>query len=260
MCIYICTASNVPTCCVRARERVRLRSGAHTSTPAHASAFCRLRPRVARLAGVPVGVGVQREHRRVEHRVCVGHGRGMRRLSGPGGARPRAGRARRVVGAKRAVVRGGIAGYIYNIHTHICAAAHRRCTLACVCADVWAHARAGVHVCRYCCAYESRVLCMYLCVCMHYTYIYIYIYIYIHMYTCVHRTDVCIDICVLVREMGRWACMWLHRLARTHTCDCARRRCGRRHHVHTWVRTPGYIANAHVMYEYKYLSMQCPGM
>ncbi len=34
---------------------------------------------------------------------------------------------------------------------------------------------------------------------------------------------------------------------------CARRRCGRRHHVRAWVRPPVYIANAHGMYEYKYL-------
>ena len=38
-----------------------------------------------RRAGVPVGVGVQRKHRRVEHRARRHDGRGMRR-SGPGGA------------------------------------------------------------------------------------------------------------------------------------------------------------------------------
>ncbi len=77
--------THAPTCCVRARARacVRVRLGAHASAPTHASAFRRRGPRVARLAGVPLGVGVQREHRRVEHRVCVEHGRGMRRLFGP---------------------------------------------------------------------------------------------------------------------------------------------------------------------------------
>ena len=41
-------------------------------------------PRVARRAGVLVGDGVQREHRRVEHRLSVDHCLGMRRLFGPG--------------------------------------------------------------------------------------------------------------------------------------------------------------------------------
>jgi hypothetical protein len=45
-----------------------------------------------------------------------------------------------------------------------------------------------------------------------------------------------------------WACMRLHRLECTRACDCARRRCGRRHHVRAWVRPPVYIVNAHVMY------------
>ncbi len=56
--------------CARARARVRVRSGAHASAPTHASAFGRRGPRVARRAGVPVGVGVQREHRRVECTTC----------------------------------------------------------------------------------------------------------------------------------------------------------------------------------------------
>jgi hypothetical protein len=36
------------------------------------------------------------------------------------------------------------------------------------------------------------------------------------------------------------------RLPCARACDCARRRCGRCHHVRAWVRLPGYIANAHV--------------
>ncbi len=73
----------------------RVRSGAHASAPTHASAFRRRGPRVARGAGVRVGVGVQREHRRVEHCACHLVVCGMRRLSGPGGAPLQAGRARR---------------------------------------------------------------------------------------------------------------------------------------------------------------------
>jgi hypothetical protein len=80
-----------------ARARVRVRFGAHASAPTHARAFRRRGPRVARLAGVRLCVGVQREHRRVEHRRGHHVGRGMRRLSGPGGLPPQAGRARRVV-------------------------------------------------------------------------------------------------------------------------------------------------------------------
>jgi hypothetical protein len=63
---------------------------------------------------------------------------------------------------------------------------------------------------------------------------------------------------VCLCERWVWACMWLHRLARA--CACARRRCGRRHHVRAWVRPPVYIANAHVMYNiYVYISMQKSG-
>ncbi len=75
--------TRAPTFCVRARARVRVRLGSHASAPTRASAFRRRGPRVARLAGVPLGIGVQREHRRLEHRrghrlvLC------MRRLFGP---------------------------------------------------------------------------------------------------------------------------------------------------------------------------------
>jgi surface protein len=57
-----------------------------------------------------------------------------------------------VVGVARAVERGG----------------DRRCARAGVCADVRARACAGVHVCRYSCAYERRDVCMY---------VYIYVFI-----------------------------------------------------------------------------------
>jgi hypothetical protein len=73
------------------------------SAPTRASAFRRRGPRLARLAGVLLGVGVQRGQRRVEHRGRHHVGLGMRRLFGPGGAPPRAGRARLVFTAARAV-------------------------------------------------------------------------------------------------------------------------------------------------------------
>jgi hypothetical protein len=84
-------AADARTCCVRVRTCVRVRLGARASAPKHASAFRRRGPRVARLAGVLPGVGVQREHRRVEHRRGHHVVRGMRRLSGPGGTPPQAG-------------------------------------------------------------------------------------------------------------------------------------------------------------------------
>jgi hypothetical protein len=59
--------THAPMCCVRARVRVRL--GAHASVPTRASAFRRRGSRVARLAGVLLGVGVQRQHRRMEYRI-----------------------------------------------------------------------------------------------------------------------------------------------------------------------------------------------
>jgi hypothetical protein len=71
--------ADASTCCVRERVRVRVRFGAHASAPTHASAFRRRRPRAARLAGVQLGVGVQREHRRLEHRVGHHVAWGMRR-------------------------------------------------------------------------------------------------------------------------------------------------------------------------------------
>jgi hypothetical protein len=142
-------------------------------------------PRVARLVGVPFCDGVQRQHRRVEHRACHHVVLGMRRLFRPGRRATEAGGARRVVDAARAVVR--------RIHT-------RRSARACVCVDAWALACAGVPMRRYSCTYKRRDVCIYLCVCIYYVCI-------IHVY---------IGIFVLVREMG----MGVHAAAspRTHTC------------------------------------------
>ena len=123
-----------------ARACARVRSGAHTSAPAHASAFRRRGPRAARLAGVPVCVGVQREHRRVEHRVDNLVVLCMRRLFGPGGAPPQAGRARRVVGA------------------------HVR---APTCVGIAARTKDGIYVCMYTYMY----IYVSISICMHYTYI-----------------------------------------------------------------------------------------
>ena len=52
--------------CVHARVRVGL--GAPATAPNRASPFRRRGPRAARLAGVLLGVRIQREYRRVEHR------------------------------------------------------------------------------------------------------------------------------------------------------------------------------------------------
>jgi hypothetical protein len=68
-----------------------------------------------RRAGVLLGVCVQREHRRVEHRVCVEHAFGMDR-SRPGGAHY-GGRARPGFDAARPVVRGGTADARARAHT-----------------------------------------------------------------------------------------------------------------------------------------------
>ncbi len=82
----------------------------------HASAFRRRGPRVARLAGVLLGVVVQREHRRVEHRVGHNVGLCMRRLFGEAARQRKRDALGRVFDAARAVVRGG----------------DRRCARACV--------------------------------------------------------------------------------------------------------------------------------
>jgi hypothetical protein len=66
-----------------------------------------------RRAGVLVGVGVQREHRRVEHRACHHVAPGMRRLFGPGGAHY-GGRARPGFDAARPVVRGGFGAQAFS--------------------------------------------------------------------------------------------------------------------------------------------------
>ncbi len=127
--------THAPACCVRAHARVRVRLGAHASAPTHASAFRRRRPRAASA----------RRRSWVRRRSTRTSARGTPRVSSicpmyappfrPGRTPPPPGRARRVVDAARAVVRGGAAD-----------------ARACVCADMWAFACADVPVCRYSCA------------------------------------------------------------------------------------------------------------
>ncbi len=118
--------------CVLARVCVWV--WAHASAPNRASTFRRRGPRAVRLAGVFLSIGVQREHRRVEH--CGGdeHGPGMRCFR-PGGTPPR----QDALG--RSSMRRGR-----------CARRHRRRAHVCVRAHVQALACAGVHGCMYSCA------------------------------------------------------------------------------------------------------------
>ncbi len=83
--------------CVCARACVR--SGACVSAPNRASTFRRRGTRAARLAGVCIIVFVQREHRRVEHRVAHLVVLGMRRFRPA--ARHRSRGARSGLGAAR---------------------------------------------------------------------------------------------------------------------------------------------------------------
>ncbi len=92
-----------------ARTRVQART--RVSAPKRVSTFRQLGPRLARLAGVLRDVGVQREHRRVEHRRSVNHAGGMRRARLA--ARHRGERARSVFDASQPYVR------IYVLYIHI---------------------------------------------------------------------------------------------------------------------------------------------
>jgi hypothetical protein len=89
--------TDTPTCCAGAIvcARMRVCLGAQLFAPNCAIVFCRRGLRVARLAGVPVGGGVQRGHRRVEHRVGYLVVGGMCRFRPAARYRRRPGRARR---------------------------------------------------------------------------------------------------------------------------------------------------------------------
>jgi hypothetical protein len=118
-----------------------------------------------RLAGVPV-VGIQREHRRVEHRVTYLVVLCMRRLSGPGGARPQAGRARRVVDTAQAGVRSGAADARVCVRRHV-GTRMRGCP------------RVQVQLLVAETGYMYICTCMYISLCMHYTHTHIYIGTYV---------------------------------------------------------------------------------
>ena len=108
--------THAPTCCVRVRARVRMCDWARTHPRRHIQAPSAGVDRGwPRRAGVPVGVGVQCQHRRVEHRVGHRVVPGMRR-SWPGGAHY-GGRAWPFIDAARPVVRGGTADARARAHT-----------------------------------------------------------------------------------------------------------------------------------------------
>jgi hypothetical protein len=153
--------THAPTCCVCVRARVRVRLGARASVPTHASALPSASTAMARPAGVLVGVGVQREHRRVEHRGRHLVVLGMRRPFGPGGAPPQAGRARKVSDAARAVVRGGTADARARACAQTCAHAHARVS---TCVGIAARSKDRLYACMNIHAY----------IYMHYTYVHRY--------------------------------------------------------------------------------------
>jgi hypothetical protein len=170
--------THAPACCVRARACARVRSGAHASAPTHASAFPSAVDRGwPRRAGVLLRVGVQRQHRRVEHRGCYRLVRGMRRPFRPG--------RRATAGGTRSAGRRCGAGR--------CARRRRRCARACVCAQMQtcgnAHARMPTCVARAARTKDG----IYVCMC---SYVYIYIYMYLYLYAGIIHIDV--GICVLV--------------------------------------------------------------
>jgi hypothetical protein len=100
--------------CVRARARVCAWARPHPRRRVRALPAAAER-RINRLAGVLRGVGLQREHRQVEHRASHDDVRRMRR-SGP--ARTAADCARSVVDACAAVARGGAADVSARARAH----------------------------------------------------------------------------------------------------------------------------------------------
>jgi hypothetical protein len=122
-CVHVCICGCVCVCeCVFVRVRACVRvcvckcvlaHGAHTDAltcirTERASTFRRCGPRVVRRAGVPVGVSVRREHRRVERRTSDGLDQCMLRF------RPS---VRDLARTRSAGVRRGAA---MNTHPHIC--------------------------------------------------------------------------------------------------------------------------------------------
>ena len=149
---------------VRARVCVCDWAATHPA-PTHASAFRRRGPRVARLAGVPLGGGVQREHRRVEHRRSHHVARGMRRSFRPG-RRATAGGTRSVGSSMRRgpLCAAATADARARECAQTCGHAHAR---VCACVGIAARTKDGIYVCMYTCIY----IYVSISICMHYTYI-----------------------------------------------------------------------------------------
>jgi hypothetical protein len=117
-------------------SRVRVCLGAPASAPNRVRTFRRRRPRAARLAGVLLRLGVQREYRLVEHCSCHQIVQGMCHFRPA--ARHHGGRARPVFDAA------------LPMRARCCARTH-----------VWALGRAGVNVCTYSCASVRWNISMY---------------------------------------------------------------------------------------------------
>jgi hypothetical protein len=144
------TRAHVLRPCARARVCVCDRAPTHPA-PTHASAFRPRGPYVARLggglAGVRLCVGVQREHRRVEHRVGHHVVRGMRRLFGPGGAPPQAGRAPAGCSMRRGpLCAAATADVLARVCAEPCGHAHARVS---PCAGIAARSKDGLYACVY---------------------------------------------------------------------------------------------------------------
>ncbi len=136
-----------------------------------------------RCAGVPLGVGVQRQHRRVEHRARHLVVRGMRR-SRPGGAHF-GGRARPGFGAARPVVRGGTADARARAHT---------CRHS-LCAGPWVWVRPRGGEVRYMYPNISIYICVCVCVLHACTYI-----IHFSVHVRIGRGYVCAHQCAMVMD------------------------------------------------------------
>jgi hypothetical protein len=133
--------------CARVRARVRVCDRAPTHPPRHV----RVRSvgvdrRWLRLAGVLLGVGVQRGHRRVEHRRGHHAVSGMRRFSGPAVRHCRRDALGRDVDVARAVVRGGAADACARVCAQTCGNAHARVP---PCVGISARSRDRLYACVF---------------------------------------------------------------------------------------------------------------
>jgi hypothetical protein len=125
--------------------------------------------------------------------------------------------ARRVFDATRAVARGGAADVLARVCAQTCGHAHAR---VCPCVGIAARSRGGLYAC---------------------------VYMHVHICICIYIINMHTYMCTCARDGYGRACGCTVPDAHVGAM-CVRRRCGRRHHVRAWVRPPGYIANAHGMY------------